>query len=342
MINAFAVMEAKGQLVQFQYDPGALQTAEVEIDVEYCGICHSDISMIDNEWGRSQYPLVPGHEVIGTVARTGPGVATLKPGDVVGLGWHASYCMSCGECMAGDHNLCLSVKPTIVGRHGGFADKVRASAASVVKLPAGIDKASAGPLFCAGITVFNPLIQFGVQSTDKVAVIGIGGLGHLALKFLHAWGCEVTAFTSSEQKRQQALDMGATHTIDSTDPEKLKKHLNAFDLIISTVDVKLNWTDYLNTLKPKGRLHFVGIPLQPLDIGVISLLRGQKTVSASPVGSPATIATMLDFVALHGIKADVEEYGVARLNDAVERLRSGDARYRVVVNMKADLHPASD
>jgi uncharacterized zinc-type alcohol dehydrogenase-like protein len=333
MINAFAIMEAKGQLEQFQYDPGPIGSTEVEIDVEYCGICHSDISMIDNDWGRSSYPLVPGHEVIGKVAMVGSNVTTLKPGDVVGLGWHSDYCMTCGTCMAGDHNLCLSVQPTIVGRHGGFADKVRASAASVVRLPSGIDKASAGPLFCAGVTVFNPLVQFDIQPTDKVAVIGIGGLGHLALKFLHAWGCEVTAFTSSEGKRQEALDMGANHTIDSKNPEALEKYINSFDLIISTVDVKLNWSGYLNTLKPKGRLHFVGIPLQPLDIGVISLLRGQKTVSASPVGSPATIAKMLDFAAFHGITPEVEEYCISQINDAVERLRSGAARYRVVVNM---------
>jgi uncharacterized zinc-type alcohol dehydrogenase-like protein len=202
-----------------------------------------------------------------------------------------------------------------------------------VRLPTGIDKASAGPLFCAGVTVFNPLVQYDIQSTDNVAVIGIGGLGHLALKFLHAWGCEVTAFTSSDSKKQEALAMGAHHTIDSGKPEELDKHLNTFDLIISTVDVKLDWTAYLNTLKPKGRLHFVGIPLQPLDIGVISLLRGQKAVSASPVGSPQTLARMLDFAALHNIAPDVEEYSVDQINEAVARLRSGAARYRVVVKM---------
>ena len=333
MISAFAALEAKGKLERFEYDPGPLRSTEVEINVEYCGICQSDISMIDNDWGRSQYPLVPGHEVIGTVAMVGAGVTTLTTGDVVGLGWHSDYCMTCGTCMSGDHNLCVSARPTIVGRHGGFADKVRASVASVVKLPPGIDKAAAGPLFCAGITVFNPLIQFDIQSTDKIAVIGIGGLGHLALKFLKFWGCEVTAFTSNETKKQEALDMGASHTIDSTDPDEIRRHANSFDLIISTVDVKLDWSEYLSALKPKGRLHFVGIPLQPLEIGVISLLRGQKSVSASPVGSPETIAKMLDFAAFHDIKPVVEEYPVSRINDAVERLRSGAARYRVVINM---------
>ncbi len=335
MINAFAAMAAKGQLEEFQYDPGPILGTQVEIDVEYCGICHSDLSMIDNDWGRSNYPLVPGHEVIGTVAMVGPDVTTLEPGDVVGLGWHSDYCMTCSTCMSGDHNLCLSVQPTIVGRHGGFADKVRASAASVVKLPPGMDKASAGPLFCGGVTVFNPLVQFDIQATDKVAVIGIGGLGHLALKFLNAWGCEVTAFTSNATKKQEALDMGASHTIDSTDPEEIKRYINSFDLIISTVGVTLDWPEYVNTLKPKGRLHFVGIPLQPMELGVIALLRGQKSVSASPVGSPATMARMLDFAAFHGIQPDVEEYNVSRINEAVKRLRSGAARYRVVIAMNS-------
>ncbi|CAA0121390.1 Aldehyde reductase Ahr [Halioglobus japonicus] len=336
MINAFAVMEPKGTLQQYQYDPGTIGASEVEIHVEYCGICHSDVAMIDNDWGRSSYPLVPGHEVIGTVGTIGSEVTTLQVGDVVGLGWQSDYCMTCSTCMSGDHNLCLSAQPTIVGRHGGFADKVRASAASVVKLPAGIDKAIAGPLFCAGITVFNPLIQFDIQPTDKVAVIGIGGLGHLALKFLKSWGCEVTAFTSSAGKQREALYMGASHTIDSTDTEVIKRHADEFDLIISTVDVKLDWAVYLSTLKPKGRLHFVGVPLQPLDIGVVSLLRGQKSVSASPVGSPASIEKMLDFAALHGIEPAVEEYNIAQINDALERLRSGAARYRVVINMSAN------
>ncbi|MGB1139908.1 MAG: NADPH-dependent aldehyde reductase Ahr [Halioglobus sp.] len=335
MINAYAAMQAKADLESFEYDPGPLGDADVEISVDYCGICQSDISMIDNEWGRSQYPLVPGHEIIGTVAQVGPNVATLAPGDVVGLGWHAAYCMTCDTCMSGDHNLCPTVQPTIVGRHGGFADKVRASEASVVKLPPGIDKASAGPLFCGGITVFNPLVQYNVQSTDSVGVVGIGGLGHLALKFLAAWGCHVTAFTSSEAKTPEALAMGAHSTINSTDPADIRQHASEFDLIISTVDAALDWTVYVNTLKPRGRLHFVGIPTQPLELSVISLLRQQKAVSASPVGSPATIAQMLEFAVRHNITPQVEEYGISQVNDALARLRSGKARYRVVLNMAA-------
>ncbi|WP_372683177.1 alcohol dehydrogenase catalytic domain-containing protein, partial [Desulfosarcina sp.] len=197
MINAYAAYEPKGKLEPFAYDPGELKPHEVEIDVHSCGICHSDLSVIDNEWGNAQYPVVPGHEVVGKIASVGESINHLTVGQPVGLGWHAGYCNDCAPCHAGDQNLCANSQATIIGHHGGFADKVRAAANSVIPIPHGIDLDSAGPLFCGGITVFNPLIQFDVNPTDKVAVIGIGGLGHLALQFLNAWGCDVTAFTSS-------------------------------------------------------------------------------------------------------------------------------------------------
>ena len=187
MIKAYAVMEPGGSLQAFEYDPGPLADHDVEILVEHCGICHSDLSMMNNEWGITQYPFVPGHEVIGTIGAVGKNVSQFKTGDRVGLGWHSNYCKTCHTCMSGDHNLCASAQGTIVGRHGGFADKVRADASSVVALPTGLNPNQSGPLFCGGITVFNPLVQYDIKPTDKVAVIGIGGLGHLALQFLNAW-----------------------------------------------------------------------------------------------------------------------------------------------------------
>ena len=173
--------------------------------------------MIDNEWGMSRYPLVPGHEVVGRVGHVGAAVKHLAVGQTVGLGWNSRFCNDCVSCRAGDPNFCPAGQGTIVGHHGGFADQVRAAANSVVPIPAGVDLESAGPLFCGGVTVFNPLVQFGVKPTDQVAVIGIGGLGHMALMFLHAWGCETTAFTSSEAKRKEALDLGADHALNSRD-----------------------------------------------------------------------------------------------------------------------------
>jgi alcohol/geraniol dehydrogenase (NADP+) len=199
-------------------------------------------------------------------------------------------------------------------------------------LPPKIDIQSAGPLFCGGITVFNPLVQFGVKPTDRVAVIGIGGLGHMALQFLNAWGCQVTAFTSSAAKREEALELGAHQTINSRDPEDIKVAAGQFDLILSTVNVKLDWNAYVETLKPRGRLHFVGATLEPLDLALFPLIVGQRSISASPVGSPANIARMLDFAAHHDIKPVIEKFRMDQVNQALARLRSGQARYRIVLS----------
>jgi len=331
MIHAYAAQEPSGPLEPFEYDPGELEATAVEIEVEYCGICHSDLSMLDNEWDMTSYPFVPGHEVVGRISQVGSQVSTLAVGDRVGLGWHAGYCNTCDSCHSGDQNLCATATGTIVGRHGGFADKVRAEENSVVKLPEGIDMESAGPLFCGGITVFNPLVQYGIKPTDKVAVIGIGGLGHIALQFLNAWGCEVTAFTSSESKKTDALDLGAHHTVSSRNEDEIAAVAGTFDLILSTVNVKLDWNLYLQTLKPKGRLHFVGATLEPLDIGVFSLIMAQRSISGSPVGSPATIAAMLDFSTRHDVRPVVEKFKFDQVNEALEHLRSGKAKYRVVL-----------
>lgn len=331
MIKAFAAQQPGGALEPFKYDPGELKPGEVELDVRYCGICHSDLSIIDNDWGMTEYPVVPGHEVVGTIAKLGAGVKHLSVGQVVGLGWHSGYCNECTQCHNGDQNLCATSQPTIVGHHGGFADKVRAAANSVVVIPEGVDLESAGPLFCGGITVFNPLVQFDIKPTDKVAVIGIGGLGHMALQFLNAWGCDVTAFTSSESKRQEAMDLGAHHTLNSRDEDKIAGAADRFDLIISTVNVKLDWNLYLSTLKVRGRLHFVGATLDALDLNVFSLIMQQRSVSGSPTGSPAVMAQMLEFARRHDIKPVIEKFDFTDVNAAIARLRSGDARYRVVL-----------
>jgi uncharacterized zinc-type alcohol dehydrogenase-like protein len=331
MIKAYAALKPHSPLSEYEYDPGPLGRQEVEIAVDYCGICHSDLSMLNNEWGMSVYPLVAGHEVVGRIVALGADVSHLKTGQMVGLGWHSGYCQLCSSCASGDHNLCASAQATIVGRHGGFADKVRASASSVVPLPEGMDAKSAGPLFCGGITVFNPLLQFGVKATDKVAVIGIGGLGHIALQFLRAFGCEVTAFTSNAGKTAEAMELGAHQCIDSGNASEIAAAAGRFDFILTTVNVKLDWNLYLSTLKPKGRLHFVGATLQPLDLNVFSLISAQRSVSGSPVGSPATIKKMLDFAVQHQIKPVVEIYKFAQINEAIDRLKSGRARYRIVL-----------
>jgi uncharacterized zinc-type alcohol dehydrogenase-like protein len=332
MIKAYASHEPGGRLVPFDYDPGPLGLEEVEIDVQYCGICHSDLSMIDNEWQFTHYPIVPGHEIVGTVASAGDQVAHVKEGDLVGLGWHAGYCMACPSCLSGDHNLCATAQATIAGHHGGFADKVRGKGPSVIKLPDGIDIESAGPLFCGGITVFNPFLQFNVKPTSNVGVIGIGGLGHMALQFAKAWGCEVTAFTSSEAKMDEAKQMGAHHTINSRDTAAIKAAAGQFDLILSTVNVKLDWNAYIEALRPKGRFHNLGAVLDPLDVGIMPVMMKQISISASPVGSPESIRTMLEFAVRHDLKPVIEKFRFDQVNEALDRLRSGKAHYRIVLH----------
>ena len=332
MIKAYAAFETGGELQPFEYDPGLLGARDVEIAIEHCGICHSDLSMLHNEWGITRYPFVPGHEIIGTITAKGDHVHHFQLGQQVGLGWHAGYCMTCHSCMSGDHNLCAQAESTIVGRHGGFADKVRANAASVVALPDSIQAQSAGPLFCGGITVFNPLLQFNIQPTAKVAVIGIGGLGHIALQFLKAWGCQVTAFTSSDDKKIEALELGAHQVLNTRNPTELETAASQFDLILSTVNVKLDWNVYIATLRPKGRLHFVGATLEPLDIGVFPLIAGQRSISGSPVGSPASLKTMLDFTEQHHIQPVIEIFRFDQVNEALARLASGKAKYRIVLS----------
>lgn len=287
--------------------------------------------MLDNDWGQSTYPLVAGHEVVGTVIAAGSEVKRVKVGDRVGLGWVSGSCMSCPQCLSGDHNLCSAAESTIVGRHGGFADRVRCNWEWATAIPSEIDPASAGPLFCAGITVFNPIVQFGVKATDRVGVVGIGGLGHLALQFLNRWGCEVFAFTSRESKHAEALELGAAHAVSSADADQLKKLAGSLDFILVTANATLPWELYLGALAPKGRLHFVGAVLEPVPIEVFSLIGGQKSISGSPTGSPATITQMIDFCARQQIAPIIETFPLSRINDALDHLRSGKARYRIVL-----------
>jgi uncharacterized zinc-type alcohol dehydrogenase-like protein len=308
-----------------------IDAEHVDIRVEYCGICHSDLSMLRNEWGFTTYPLVPGHEVVGRVEVVGSLVKNLKVGDRVGLGWFSESCMTCPQCMGGDHNLCGSGEGTIVGRHGGFADLVRAHWAWAIKIPEALPAVSAGPLFCGGITVFSPIVEFNVRPTDRVGVIGAGGLGHLAIQFLNKWGCEVTAFSSTPDKADELTKLGAHSVVNSRDGDALKAEAGRFDFIISTVAVPLEWMSYVAALAPKGRLHTVGAIPEPVALDAFPLIMGQRSFSGSPLGSPATTALMLEFCARHGIAPMVEEFPLSEVNKAIDRLENGSPRYRVVL-----------
>ena len=334
-IEALAASEPHGKLQPFSYDPGPLGNEQVEIEVHYCGICHSDLSMVNNDWQFTNYPFVPGHEAIGKVVAVGPDAKNVSVGQTVGLGWNSGSCLYCHQCLTGNHNMCVHLEQTIVGRYGAFAKRVRCHWVWATPIPEGVDIAKAGPLLCGGITVFNPMLQVGVLPTDRVGVIGIGGLGHLALQFLNKWGCDVTAFSSSASKADEARQMGAHHVIDSHSKDALANAAGTFDFIISTVAVSLDWTAYLNALAPKGHLHVVGAVPEPLAIPVFPLLTGQRSVGGSPSGAPATVITMLDFCARHNIAPITEEFPMSQANEALAHLAAGKARYRIV--LKNDL-----
>lgn len=331
-IRAWAALAAGNRFVPYEYDPGPLGPDEVEIAVEHCGICHSDLSVLENDWGISRYPLVPGHEAVGRIVAVGERVAGLAPGQRVGVGWHAGSCMHCHSCLGGDQHLCAAAQATIVGHHGGFAERLRSHWAWAVPIPDALDPGAVGPLLCGGITVFSPLLLYGIRPTARVGVVGIGGLGHMALKFLRAWGCEVTAFTSSESKREEARRLGAHRVVSSRDAGAMRTMARSLDLIIVTVNVPLDWDTLMATLAPKGRLHLVGAVLEPIPVAAMNLLLGQLDVSGSPTGSPTAIATMLAFAARHQVLPQVEHFPMSRVNDAFEHLRAGKPRYRIVLD----------
>lgn len=331
-IRAWAAQAAHQPLVPYRYEPGPLGVEEVEIRVDHCGLCHSDLSVIDSEWGASTYPTVGGHEVIGTVVALGPQARGLKLGQRVGLGWTSASCMACPSCLSGQPQLCRAAVPTIMGHHGGFAERVRAHWLWVSPIPEGLNPAKAGPLLCGGLTVFSPFLHFDIKPIHRVGVVGIGGLGHLALKFARAWGCEVTAFTSSDSKRDEALQLGAHHVVSSVDADAMKALRGKLDLVLVTVNVMLNWKALMSTLAPNGRLHLVGVLPQPMEVDAGPLIGGQRSVSGSPTGSRQDIDTMLAFAARHGIEPQTEHFPMSRLNDALDHLRAGKARYRVVLD----------
>lgn len=333
-MKGWAVQAAGKPLVLTEFDLGPLGAEEVEVAVDYCGVCHSDLSMIGNEWGMSKFPFVPGHEVIGRVTAVGPQAKGLKVGQRVGIGWTAESCMHCRQCLSGHQNLCPTQVATIGGHHGGFADKVRAHWAWAIPLPEGIDLPSAGPLLCGGITVLKPFLAYDISPSARVGVVGIGGLGHMAVKFARAWGCEITAFTSNPAKADEARSFGAHHVVSSRDANAIGAIAGTLDLLLITVNVTLDWNALLGTLAPRGRMHVVGAVLEPIPVPAFSLIVGERAVSGSPSGAPIDIATMLDFATRHNVRPQIEMFPMDQVNEALKHLADGKARYRIVLEAK--------
>ena len=281
--------------------------------------------------GGSQYPLVPGHEVIGIITALGADVGDARRvGQRVGVGWHAGSCGVCEWCVRGKENLCAGQRATIVEHHGGWASSVRCQATFAVPIPDALSSENAGPLMCGGTTVFTPMVEFGVLPWMRTAVVGIGGLGHLAVQFLAKFGCEVTAISSSHNKDEDARSLGADHFLATRGTDELAKAAGSFDFIISTVGANLPWVDYVAALRPQGRLVILGIPHSDIHFPIWSLL-AERSVSGGAVGSPSDAARMLEFAARAGIAARVEQFPMAEVNRALDHLRSGAARFRAVL-----------
>lgn len=329
--TAWVVPAVKSKFEKQEIDLGPLGDEEVEIAVEYCGICHSDLSMRDNEWGISKYPAVLGHEITGRVVKLGKSTKGIAVGQQVGVSWTSSSCMHCRQCMSGNHNLCPESVATIVGHRGGFASHVRAHWPWAIPIPEKLPMAETGPLLCGGITVFNPLATY-TKPKDRIGIVGIGGLGHLAVKFAAKCGCEVTAFTSSESKFDEARSFGAQNVVSSKDSAAIKKLAKTFDFLLVTANAPLDWPVLIDALAPKGRLHFVGVVPEAIPVNVFPLISSQLSISGSPIGSPVAIETMLDFAARHNITPKTEHFPMSRINEAFEHLAAGKARYRIVLD----------
>jgi uncharacterized zinc-type alcohol dehydrogenase-like protein len=331
-IQGLAAHAAGAELLPFKYDPGKLGPHDVEIEITHCGVCHSDLHLISNDWGISQYPFIPGHEIVGKISAAGAEVKALQVGQRVGLGWQSNSCGICEWCIRGMENLCATAEGTCVHRHGGYADRVRANARFVIPIPEILQSEQTAPLLCAGITVYNPMRTLGINPSSRVGIVGIGGLGHLAIQFAHAFGAEVTAFSTSAAKEEEARALGAHHFVNSRESKLLKEAAGTQDLILSTVNAEQDWSAFVAALRPTGTLCFVGVPPAPITLHAFPLISGQRSITGSPTGSPSQLKEMLDVAARHGIKATTESFAMAKANEAIEKVKKNKVRYRAVLS----------
>jgi uncharacterized zinc-type alcohol dehydrogenase-like protein len=289
--------------------------------------------MIDNDLAMAVYPFVPGHEIVGIISGFGSKVTTLRKGDRVGIGWQGKSCNTCEWCMKGEENLCPEVfqSGTWGNPHGGFAESIIIDSRFAFLIPENLASEDVGPLMCGGITVYAPFINYNVKPSMKIGVIGIGGLGHLALQFARAFGCEVTAFSSSPAKEKEARSFGAHHFVNSKDTDQILKIARSLDMILCTIHGDLDWNTYLTALRPNGKLCFVGVPSDVISIQPPSLIFGQLSVCGSLIGGRSAIREMLEFAARHDIKAQTEIMPMSDVNLAIAKLKDNKARYRMVL-----------
>ncbi|XKF78873.1 NAD(P)-dependent alcohol dehydrogenase [Glutamicibacter arilaitensis] len=339
MVNAYASPSATEGLIPTQIERREVGPHDVLINIKYSGICHSDIHTVRGEWGPQTYPLAPGHEIAGIVAEVGSAVTKHAVGDRVGVGCMVNSCMECENCLAGDQQFCDNSVGTYGATdrdgtitQGGYSTHVVVTENFVLSIPEGIELDVAAPLLCAGITTFSPLKRWGAGPGKKVAVVGLGGLGHMAVKIANAMGAEVTVLSQSLKKKDDGLRMGASDYRATSDESTFKELHKSFDLIINTVSASINVSDYLGLLRVNGTMVNVGAPAEPLPVNAFALIGGRRSFAGSQIGGIEETQEMLDFCAEHGIGADIEVIAAEQINDAYERVMKSDVRYRFVID----------
>jgi len=317
---------------------------DVQIEVLFCGICHSDLHQVRNEWSEvmpTVYPCVPGHEIVGRVTEVGSAVTKFKPGDLAAVGCMVDSDRTCPECQAGLEQFCPNFTLTynFPDKHlggvtyGGYSDSIVVDEKFVLRVPENLDLAGVAPLLCAGITTYSPMRHWGVTKGKKVGVVGLGGLGHMGVKFARAFGAHVVVFTTSESKKEDALRLGAHEVVLSRNADEMQKHAGSFDFILDAVAAEHDINAYINLLARDGNLTMVGAPEKPLSVAVFGLIFGRRSISGSPIGGIAETQEMLDFCGEHNITADVEVIPVQKINDAYERMLKSDVKYRFSIDM---------
>jgi uncharacterized zinc-type alcohol dehydrogenase-like protein len=338
--RAFGAPAADAPLEALQIERRALGAKDVRIDIKFCGICHSDIHFTRGEWGKVPYPAIPGHEIAGVVAEVGSEVTQFSAGDRVGVGCMVNSCRECENCAKGDEQYCLPGNTGTYGSedrdgtvtYGGYSDHVVVDEDFVLRIPEGLELDVAAPLLCAGITTYSPLRHWGAGAGTRVAVVGLGGLGHMAVKLAKAMGAEVTVLSQSLRKQDDGLKLGADGYHATSDDATFTELAGRFDLIINTVSAKLDIGRFLGLLKTDGALVNVGAPPEPLPVPVFPLLLQRRTFAGSAIGSIRETQEMLDFCAEHGIGAEIERISADQINDAWERVLASDVRYRFVID----------
>lgn len=342
-ILAYAALDSRSPLVPFKFEQRKARADDVIIDIEYCGVCHSDLHQARNDWGGSQYPIVPGHEVVGRVKSIGSAVTKFKMGDLVGIGCMVDSCRTCSACHEGLEQYCEQGNTgtyNSLDRHdktptyGGYSQTIICSEAFVLKVPENLDTQAVAPLLCAGITTWSPLRHWKAGPKSKVAVVGLGGLGHMAIKLAHALGAEVTLFTRSASKEADAKVLGADHIVLSTDEKQMKAARNQFDLIIDTVPYDHDLKPYIPTLALSGTLVLVGY-LGQISANSVPMIMGRKSIAGSLIGGIQETQELLDFCGEHNIVSDVEMINMQNINDAYERMLKSDVKYRFVIDLKS-------